>query len=316
MTRQSPRPVRLHRAAAAVAALLLVGLLPGAVAAAPPSVISATGGTGLLADTAGTPPGNGNYATLGGPTITAAAAGEIPTGTITISVPAGFEFADVAPNPTVSVGATGATATFTSASTTVLTFTVSVANTAAGSLTFGGIRVRPTVGTPLAANGELQIGGIAGISDASAGTLTEVPGAAQLTYQTAPSTTATAGTALATQPVVLSKDQFGNPRSGDSILLSTVPSTGGFTCTTNPRTTNGSGLASWTGDNCKFTAQGSYVLRASGAATSVDSATITVSPAAATKLVFTTQPGRGTPSGALSPQPVVAIQDDFGNTIA
>ena len=46
----------------------------------------------------------------------------------------------------------------------------------------------------------------------------------------------------------------------------------------------------------------------------VDSATITVGPGTATKLVFTTQPEHGTPSTALSAQPIVVIQDEFGNT--
>ena len=297
-----------------LAAFLLVSLLPGSALAAA-SVTSATGGGAISADTAGTPPGNGTYASLTGPSIVVTTAGDIGIGTITITRPAGFEFATTSPDPSVSVGATGAVAAFTSATTSVLTFTVTGANTGAGTVVFSGVRVRPTVGFPLAASGELQVGGSAGVSDATSGLLTEVPGAPILSFQTAPSTSATAGTALATQPVVLSQDQFGNVRSGDSVTLTSVPSTGGFSCTTNPVATNGSGLASFAG--CKFTAQGSFVIRAAvTGATNLDSATITVAPAAATKLVFTTQPGHGTPSTVLSPQPVVAIQDDFGNTVA
>jgi len=287
-----------------LAAFLLVSLLPGSALAAA-SVTSATGGGAISADTAGTPPGNGTYASLTGPSIVVTTAGDIGIGTITITRPAGFEFATTSPDPSVSVGATGAVAAFTSATTSVLTFTVTGANTGAGTVVFSGVRVRPTVGFPLAASGELQVGGSAGVSDATSGLLTEVAGAAILSYQTTPSTSATAGTALAQQPVVLSQDQFGNVRSGDSILLSSVPSTGGFSCTTNPKLTNGSGLASFTGEACKFTTQGSYVIRASVAGgTPVDSATITVAAAAASKLVFTTQPGHGTPSTVLSPQPV------------
>jgi trimeric autotransporter adhesin len=291
---------------------MLAALLPASVLAAS-SVTSATGGSAISADTAATSPGSNSYTPLTGPSIIVTSAGNIGTGSITITVPSGFEFA-TSPNPVVSVGATGAVVSFTSASTSVLTFTVTVANTDPGTVVFSGIRVVPTVGTPLA-SGELQVGGSAGVSDATAGSLTEVAGAAELSYQTAPSTSATAGTALVQQPVVLSQDQFGNVRSGDSILLSSVASTGGLSCTTNPKATIGSGLASFTA--CTFTNNGSYVIRASVAGgTPVDSATITVAPAPATKLVFTTQPGHGTPSAVLSPQPVVAIQDAFGNTVA
>ena len=47
----------------------------------------------------------------------------------------------------------------------------------------------------------------------------------------------------------------------------------------------------------------------------VDSATITVGPGAATKLVFTTQPARGTPGGSFAVQPIVTIQDANDNVV-
>ena len=185
-------------------------------------------------------------------------------------------------------------------------------STGACSITFSGLRVRPTVGTPLDTTGSITASGLA---SGAAGNLVEVPGAAILSYQTAPSTSAIAGTALAQQPIVLSQDKFGNVREADSILLASVPSTGGFSCTLNPKPTLASGLVTFAG--CTFTKQGSYVIRAStSGGTPVDSATITVAPATATKLVITTQPGHGTPSSLLSSQPVVAIQDAFGNTVA
>ncbi len=45
------------------------------------------------------------------------------------------------------------------------------------------------------------------------------------------------------------------------------------------------------------------------------SASVSVSAASATRLGFTTQPGNGTGGSALNPQPVVAIQDTYGNTV-
>ncbi len=310
-----PEHFRARLAVLVTGGALVAALFPMAgVALAAVSVTSATGGGAISADTAAISPGSATATLLAGPSIAVTRAGDIGTGTITITAPAGFQFA-TSPSPTVSVGATGAVAALTATTAGELTFTATTASTASGIVVFSGIRVLPTTGASLA-SGDLQVGGTAGVSDATAGLLTEVPGAPVLSYQTAPSTTATGGVALVQQPIVLSQDQFGHVRSGDSILLSSVPATGGFSCSANPVLTNGSGLASFVGDACKFTTQGSYVIRASvTGGTSADSATITVSAAPATKLVLLTQPGNGTPSAALSPQPVVAIQDNFGNTV-
>ena len=295
---------------------LVAALFPlSGVALAASSVTSATGGGAISADTSAIPPGINSPTLLTGPSVAVTHAGDIGTGTITITAPLGFEF-PASPSPTISVGATGAVATFSAATTSELTFTVSGASTGAGTVVFSGIRVLPTRGIPLAANGELQVGGTAGVSDATAGGLIEVPGAAVLSFQTAPSLTVTAGTALAQQPIVLSQDQFGNVRAGDSVLLSSVPATGGLSCATNPKVTASSGLVSFVGEACAFGRQGSYVICASVAGgASADSPTITVAAAPATKLVFTTQPVNGLPSSSLSIQPVVAIQDNFGNTV-
>src|SRR5262249_12103446 len=47
--------------------------------------------------------------------------------------------------------------------------------------------------------------------------------------------------------------------------------------------------------------------------TGTNSSTIAISPAAATQLVFVTQPGSSTYGSALNPQPVLRTQDSFGN---
>src|SRR5947207_3159413 len=55
------------------------------------------------------------------------------------------------------------------------------------------------------------------------GTLTEVPGAAnQLTIQTQPSSTATAGVPFAQQPVIRVEDQFGNLVTADNSTVVTA----------------------------------------------------------------------------------------------
>ena len=43
--------------------------------------------------------------------------------------------------------------------------------------------------------------------------------------------------------------------------------------------------------------------------------TLTEVAGAANKVAFTTQPGKGTGGSALSPQPAVTLQDQFGNTV-
>ena len=319
MTKELSRSLgRVRFGAALLAALLLAGLLPGTVFAAA-TVTSATGGSAISADTAAASPGSGAYTTLTGPSIAVTAADDIDAGTITITAPAGFEFATSGTDPSIGVGATGATASFTSATTSVVTFTVTVANTAAGTATISGLRVRPTVGTSLA-TGQLAIGGGASVSDATAGTLTEVAGAPILVFQTQPSSTATAGTAFAAQPVVTSMDKFDNPRDADSVTLSIKSGTGAsgaaLTCTANPKATNASGVATFAGCEIDKSSGTPYVLRAatSGAVT-IESTSITVSPGAPTQIGFATQPARGTAGGDFASQPVVAIQDAEGNTV-
>ena len=292
--------------------MLVAMLLPGAVLAAAPTIIPATGGTTISADTAATPPGSGVYTSLTGPAISGAGPGDIGAGTLTFTISGAFEFQAGQGSAALSGAGCGTlvlgTATVTTSAASVTT-TVGP-STGACSITFSGLRVRPSGnGTPLV-TGSITASGLA---TGAAGALSMVPGAAKLSYQTAPSTSATAGTPLDQQPIVLSQDQFGNVREADSILLSSVPPTGGFSCTLNPKPTLASGLVTFAG--CTFTKQGPYVIHASTTGgTPVDSA-ITVAPATATKLIITTQPGHGTPSSLLASQPVVAIQDDFGNTV-
>ena len=306
---------------AILACLFLVAmLLPGAVLAA--NTVTPATGTALSADT-NSVNGNGAWTTITGPQVNGTS-GTLAAGTVIFTIADAGEFAF---NPAVgSASLTGAgcgTLAIVPPVPTVVaaSVTVTLENSSSGTcnLVLAGLQVRPTAAgaAPLEASA-IVTSGTAGVSDPGAPTnLSVVPGAAILSYQAPlPSTSAVAGTALTDQPIVLSKDQFDNVRVGDSIQLASVPSTGGFSCATNPKPTNGSGLASFVGEACTFTKQGSYVIRASVGGVFVDSASsITVTPATATKLVITTQPGHGTPSSLLASQPVVAIQDNFGNTV-
>lgn len=310
MTRQFPRSLGARRLAAmALTALLLGALLPAAVFAAA-SVTSATGGGAISADTTG-----GTYTSLSGPSIGVTAAGDIGTGTITITAPAGFEFA-TSPDASVTVGATGASIGFTSDSTSAITFTVTVANTTAGTVTFSGIRVRPTAGTPLA-SGELQIGGGAGVSDATAGTLTEVAGAPTVQFTNATIGNAAAGALLSAQPKVHAADAFGN--NSYSVALSIKPGSGTAGATVacspaSPISTNGSGDAQFAG--CSINKAGTnYRLLATVAGVTAESNQFDITAGPATKLVLLSQPTSATDSDTFPIQPVVEIQDASGNRV-
>lgn len=97
----------------------------------------------------------------------------------------------------------------------------------------------------------------------------------------------------------------------------------------DPAATSGSGLpADYTfvgSDSGSRTFTNGVTLKTSGARTvsvndtaqtsKTGSASVSVAAASATKLGFTTQPGNGMGGSALNPQPVVAIQDTYGNTV-
>ena len=201
-------------------------------------------------------------------------------------------------------------------------------------LTFSGIQVRATLSTlphvgdtTISYSGSAAIAGLAGAS--SVGTLTEVPGAPVLSFDTPggqqPSSTAIAGTAFTTQPKVRARDEFGNPRlAGDTVTLginSGGVSGASLTCTqaSNQVATiivSGEAVATFTGCSINKSSTTPYVLNATttGGTTGL-STSITVSPGTATKLVFTTEPARGTPSGSFAVQPAVSIEDALDNVV-
>lgn len=156
------------------------------------TMIAATGGSAISADTTSAAGGTGAWTTLAGPTYQEAVKADLSVGTVILTAPAGFEF-NTAATVTVqlvagdgnankninktAVGGTVATATVTA---TTITWAVSFqsAGTVMDEVTWLGIQVRPTAGTPLA-TGDIIPSGTSGIGiyAASAGTLTEVAGA-------------------------------------------------------------------------------------------------------------------------------------------
>ncbi len=212
-------------AAAFITVLFIFGGADTAFAAV--TLTPATGGSAISADTTG-----GAFSALTGPVITenVATPSDISTGTIILNAPSGFNF-DTTSNSVTATRATaggscgrsnslllnGAASQTVTPTATTITVTVSRATSSScrTTITWTGIKVRPTAGTPLASGNIVKTGtsAISGITNGvtNIGMLTEVAGAAsKLAFTTQPGS-ATYGSVLSVQPIVVSQDQFGNP---------------------------------------------------------------------------------------------------------
>lgn len=196
----------------------------------------ATGGSAISADTTSAAGGTGAWTALTGPSYLEEVKADLATGTVILTAPAGFEFntaaavtvqliaGDANANKNINktaVGGTVATATVTA---TTISWSVNFqsAGTTMDEVTWLGIQVRPTAGTPLATGSIIPSGtsGIGGYA-ASAGTLTEIAGAVSAAVSTvaaSPVSVAADGVTISTVTVTL-KDQFGNPVSGKTVTL-------------------------------------------------------------------------------------------------
>ena len=302
----------------------VVGLGPSSILA------PATGGAAISADTT-----TNTYTSLTGPLYTEIQSANIGLGNVILKVPAGFIFDTNTPLPNVlvtRVGGSGANslningvASGTSIAMTNLTptnLTFSVTNISSGgvvcSLTWQNIRVRPTAGTPLA-SGNLVSAGISTVqgvttNSTSWGFLAEAIGAAtKLALSTAPSANVTAGADFPQQPVVQIQDQFGNLRTADNANVVTATSSGTDTNNVNGYVTVVNGMAAFSGMDYQI-AQTNTITFSSPGLTSKTSSNIVVNAAAASQVTVVTQPPATTTAGInFTPQPVVQVQDQFGN---
>jgi hypothetical protein len=293
------------------------------ITAGPAQFTQATGGSAISADTAG-----GAFTSLSGPTYSENAAGQVGTGTIILTTPAGFIFDTNSPTPTVlsskisgsgNVPVQGSVTAFTPSA---ITYTVTASSGNPSLLQWQNIRVRATAGTPLAI-GNLSRSGTASVvglsTNVNFGALREVAGAAsQLAIRTQPSSAATAGVLFASQPVIEVRDQFGNLRSAangssdNSTVVSAARATGTGVLQGATNLTAVDGVVIYT-NLAHLVANTITIQFSSGSLTGATSTAIAVSPAAASMLAFTTQPGNAAAGSAFGTQPVVVSQDAFGN---
>ncbi len=218
---------------------LILFFLVAPTAHASVSVTPATGGSSISADTVA----SGVSTALTGPVVTEGALGDIGTGTIILTLPSGFVFDTTSSvkatvtNGTCSGGTAKPLLLNAASSQTVTPGTTSVSMTvtqkssgAAGciaTLTYSGIKVKPSSGTSLA-SGNIVKSGTAAISGTTGstnfGTLNEVPGVKnKMLITTQPGASATSNTNFSPDPVVEIEDQYGNTLTNDN--ASTISTT-------------------------------------------------------------------------------------------
>ncbi|MCG8373731.1 MAG: DUF2341 domain-containing protein [Balneolales bacterium] len=233
------------------------------------SLTSATGGEAISADSSDVTNG---YVTLTGPRVQESFTGEFSSGgTFVFNAPSGFEWDNTnSPAPSASVssafgGSTELTVSFTSRTTSQITFTIGTeSSTNPGEITFSNFRVRPTTGV-LPNTGNITNTGTTGLGGSTDyGELTMVAGAkAALEFSEQPSVS-NVNSAISPAVRVQLIDQFGNAVEESQVNVSVVRnivSGSGTLGGTTTQATNIFGIAEF--DNLTLSATGSYTLTAS-----------------------------------------------------
>jgi trimeric autotransporter adhesin len=201
----------------------------------------------------------------------------------------------------------------------VLTGCTSAVSASAGVATFTGCIVTNSgVGYRLRATATLNSGVVT--ADSAAFTINSGT-ATKLVFSTQPGG-GTTGAAWATQPVVQIQDVNGNIDVADNSTVVTLaiganPGAGTLTCTGGLSKTVTTGVATFAGCTIDKVGTGyTLVATSSPVRTSTTSSPFNTALGTATKLGFTSQPGASTINVPFTIQPVVAIQDAGGNTMA
>jgi hypothetical protein len=137
----------------------------------------------------------------------------------------------------------------------------------------------------------------------------------QLVIETPPSSTATAGQAFATQPVIYEEDKYGNLETGDNTTVVTaVIGEGSGPLLGTVSVTVVGGVAVFT-DLYDDTAETITLKFTSNTLVTATSGGIVVTPGAASKVVFGQQPTNTTAGVPISPAVTVRVEDEFGNLV-
>jgi len=151
--------------------------------------------------------------------------------------------------------------------------------------------------------------------DLVGGASTNVTTASKLVFTTSPPTNTVAGVAFATAPRVGLVDAAGKPVTLGSfdVTVSIENNVGGGTLSGTTTVAMASGVATFTGLSINKVGTG-YTLKASvPGLTDGSSTAFNITPAAASRLAFVTQPSNTVTGSAITPAVRVAIQDALGN---
>jgi len=140
--------------------------------------------------------------------------------------------------------------------------------------------------------------------------------AAKLAFSQQPSNTV-AGASITPAITVQVEDSNGNlvTNSTASVTMAIGTNAGGGTLSGTTTVAASGGIATFSGLSINKTGTGYTLAASSTGLTGATSSTFNITPSTATQLVFTTQPGGGTGGVAWSQQPVVTVEDQFGNPV-
>src|SRR5207247_6370000 len=136
-----------------------------------------------------------------------------------------------------------------------------------------------------------------------------LPIAGRVAFTTAPSSTGQSGVALAQQPVLQLQDGNGNPVSQSGVVVTATVSPAGATPSNATATTNGSGVATFSGLTLTGTV-GSYTLSFGATGLTPATAAITLSAGAAAAIAANSPTTQSAPAGsAVGSPPAVIVHD-------
>ncbi len=136
----------------------------------------------------------------------------------------------------------------------------------------------------------------------------------KLVLHTASSSSATAGVALAQQPVIWITDTYGNLVNDSSTEVTATRNAGSGTLQGTTTITAASGVAAFTDLAHNIAGDITISFSSNPSFTGVTSGTITINAAAADHLAIATEPSVTATAGvSFSQQPVIRVEDQFGN---
>ena len=208
-----------------------------------------------------------------------------------------------------SIAAAGLPVTLAiSAGTGTLSGTTTQQTDTSGRATFSGLSINLAGIKTLSASAP-------GLTTATSTTFTISPGTGTALRFVQQPANASAGSSITPAATVQLSDAQGNSVPGAGISVSVTLSSGTGTLTgTVPQLTDGTGVATFSNLSINLAGTKRLTASAAGLTSAVsDSFHITAAPAA--RLAFTTSPGGGTAGVPFAVQPVVTLQDGFGNTV-